>query len=60
MKKTLALLLTGILALSLALAGCSSSTSKEKDDGKGGSSEVKGGDSYTVKAEMLSVLTQLS
>lgn len=35
MKKTLALLLTGILALSLALAGCSSSTSKEKDDGKG-------------------------
>ncbi|MCF7625197.1 MULTISPECIES: ABC transporter substrate-binding protein [Bacillaceae] len=43
MKKTLALLLTGILALSLALAGCSSSTSKEKDDGKGGSSEAKGG-----------------
>lgn len=43
MKKTLALLLTGILALSLALAGCSSSTSKEKDEGKGGSSEAKGG-----------------
>ncbi|WP_148358362.1 ABC transporter substrate-binding protein [Peribacillus simplex] len=43
MKKTLALLLTGILALSLALAGCSSSTSKEKDEGKGGTSEAKGG-----------------
>ncbi|MDF9758829.1 ABC-type transport system substrate-binding protein [Peribacillus simplex] len=43
MKKTLALLLTTILALSLALAGCSSSTSKEKDDDKGGSNEAKGG-----------------
>lgn len=44
MKKTLALLLTSILALSLALAGCSSSTSKDKDDDKkGGTSEAKGG-----------------
>ncbi|MFJ7745045.1 ABC transporter substrate-binding protein [Peribacillus sp. NPDC097295] len=42
MKKTMALLLTSILAISLALAGCSSSTSKDKDD-KGGSGEAKGG-----------------
>ncbi len=43
MKRTLALLLTGILALSLALAGCSASTSKDKDEGKGGSGDAKGG-----------------
>ena len=40
--------------------GCSSSTSKEKDDGKGGSSEAKGGVLIYGKGGDAVVLTQLS
>ena len=57
MKKALLFLLTGILALSFALAGCSSSTSKDKDDDKGSTSKSdeggvliygRGGDSVAL------------